>query len=150
MQGLNSLDLTQAVKLAAERGTPLLGICVGAQALFDVGLELGITPGLGLIPGKVVKFPDTPGLKVPHTGWNQFKAQRSSPLFEGLSEEPYAYFNHSYYFQPADSTLSLAVTNYGINFASIVQKDNLYAVQFHPEKSQHTGLSLLANFLKII
>lgn len=149
MKGMDSMGLTQAVMRAAARGIPLLGICVGAQALFDVGLEMGVFPGLGLIPGKVLKFPDIPGLKVPHTGWNQFRALRSSPLLEDLSEEPYAYFNHSYYFQPADPVYSLAETDYGLRFASIVQKENLFGVQFHPEKSQRTGLTLLANFLKI-
>jgi len=97
----------------------------------------------------VVKFPDIAGLKVPHTGWNQFRAQRSSALLEGLVDEPYAYFNHSYYCQPAESRDNLAETDYGIRYTSIVQRDNLYGVQFHPEKSQRTGLALLANFLKI-
>lgn len=149
MKGMDSLGLTQPVKEAVLRGVPLLGICVGMQAFFDVGLEMGVYPGLGLIPGKVVKFPDIAGLKVPHTGWNQFRALRSSALLEGLSEEPYAYFNHSYYCQPADAHDCLAETDYGITYTSIVQKDNLFGVQFHPEKSQRTGLALLANFLKI-
>ena len=148
MNGMNALGLTQPVKETALRGVPLLGICVGMQALFDVGLELGVFQGLGLVPGKVVKFPNIPGMKVPHTGWNQFRAQRSSLLLKGLSEEPYAYFNHSYYCQPADSQDSLAETHYGIQYASILQRDNLYGVQFHPEKSQRTGLILLSNFLK--
>lgn len=149
MKGMDALSLTQPVKEAVLRGVPLLGICVGMQAFFDVSLEMGIFPGLGLIPGKVVKFPDIAGLKVPHTGWNQFRALWSSPLLKGLSEEPYAYFNHSYYCQPADARDNLAETDYGIRYTSIVQKDNLFGVQFHPEKSQRTGLSLLANFLKI-
>lgn len=149
MKGLDALDLSGPVKEAVLGGVPLLGICVGMQALFDVGLELGVFPGLGLIPGKVVKFPAVAGLKVPHTGWNQFRARRSSPLLDGLEEEPYAYFNHSYFCQPADLQDSLAETDYGIPYASIVQRDHLYGVQFHPEKSQRTGLTLLANFLKI-
>ena len=149
MKGMESLGLTQPVKEALNRGIPLLGICVGMQAFFDVGLEMGVFPGLGIIPGKVVKFPNIPGLKVPHTGWNQFRALHSSPLLEGLSEEPYAYFNHSYYCQPAEKRDALADTDYGIQYASIVQRDNLFGVQFHPEKSQRTGLTLLANFLKI-
>lgn len=149
MKGMESLGLTQPVKQAVLRGVPLLGICVGMQAFFEVGLEMGVFPGLGLIPGKVVKFPDIPGLKVPHTGWNQFRALRTSPLLDGLSEAPYAYFNHSYYCQPADVKDNLAETDYGIQYASIVQRDNLFGVQFHPEKSQRTGLALLANFLKI-
>ncbi|PKO00447.1 MAG: imidazole glycerol phosphate synthase subunit HisH [Chloroflexi bacterium HGW-Chloroflexi-4] len=149
MKGMETLGLTQPVKDAVQNGVPLLGICVGMQAFFDVGLEMGVFPGLGLIPGKVVKFQDIPGLKVPHTGWNQFRALRSSMLLGGLTEEPYAYFNHSYYCQPANAGDSLAETDYGIQYTSIVQKDNLFGVQFHPEKSQRTGLALLANFLKI-
>lgn len=149
MKGLDTLDLTQPVKDAVQKGVPLLGICVGMQAFFDVGLEMGVFTGLGLIPGKVVKFPDIPGLKVPHTGWNQFRALRPSSLMDGLSQEPYAYFNHSYYCQPADANYSLAETDYGIQYTSIVQRDNLFGVQFHPEKSQRTGLALLASFLKI-
>lgn len=149
MKGIESLGLSQPVKDAVQKGVPLLGICVGMQAFFDKGLELGVFPGLGLIPGKVIKFPDIAGLKVPHTGWNQFRALRPSALLEGLAEEPYAYFNHSYYCQPADANDSLAETDYGIQYTSVVQKDNLFGVQFHPEKSQRTGLALLANFLKI-
>lgn len=149
MKGMDALGLTQPVKDAVERGVPLLGICVGMQAFFDLGLEMGVFSGLGLIPGKVLKFPDIPGLKVPHTGWNQFRGIRPSALLDGLIEEPYAYFNHSYYCQPADTQDSLAETDYGIQYTSIVQKDNLFGVQFHPEKSQRTGLTLLANFLKI-
>lgn len=149
MKGMESLGLIQPVTEAVQKGVPLLGICVGMQAFFDKGLELGVFAGLGLIPGKVIKFPDIPGLKVPHTGWNQFRALRSSPLLDGLTAEPYAYFNHSYYCQPADAGDSLAETDYGIQYTSVVQKDNLFGVQFHPEKSQRTGLALLANFLKI-
>lgn len=149
MKGMEALGLTQPVKDAVQKGVPLLGICVGMQAFFEVGLEMGEFPGLGLIHGKVVKFPDIPGLKVPHTGWNQFRATHKSTLLDGLIEEPYAYFNHSYYCQPLDASDSLAETDYGIQYTSIVQKDNLFGVQFHPEKSQHTGLTLLANFLKI-
>jgi len=149
MKGMESLGLIQPVKDAVLHGVPLLGICVGMQAFFDVGLEMGVFPGLGLIPGKVVKFPDIPGLKVPHTGWNQFKALKPSPLLDELENNPFAYFNHSYYCQPANDYYTLAETDYGIQYASIVQRDNLFGVQFHPEKSQRTGLALLANFLKI-
>lgn len=149
MYGMNALGLTDAVRNAAGRGIPVLGICVGMQSFFDVGLELGEFPGLGLIPGQVVKFPDLPGLKIPHTGWNQFQALRANPLLAGLEDGAYAYFNHSYYCSPADTKDVLAETDYGISYASIVQRDNLYGIQFHPEKSQSVGLTLLANFLKL-
>jgi len=149
MQGMNSLGLTDAVRNAAGRGIPVLGICVGMQSFFDIGLEMGEFPGLGLISGQVVKFPNLPGLKIPHTGWNQFQALRANPLLERLEECAYAYFNHSYYCSPLDFTDVLAETDYGICYASIVQHDNLYGIQFHPEKSQRVGLTLLANFLKL-
>lgn len=149
MHGMNTLGLTDAVKNAAGRGIPVLGICVGMQSFFEVGLEMGEFPGLGLIPGQVVRFPDQPGLKIPHTGWNQFKALRANPLLEGLEESAYAYFNHSFYCKAQNSVDVLAETEYGIRYASIVQHDNLYGIQFHPEKSQRVGLTLLRNFLRL-
>ena len=150
MAGMHARGLSEAVKKAATAGVPILGICVGMQAFFDLSLEMGEFPGLGLIPGKVLKFPHLPGIKVPHTGWNQLHPLRPHPLFEGLGNASYAYFNHSYYCDPANPQDMLAVTDYGIDFTSVVQKDNLFGVQFHPEKSQNTGLNLLANFLKMV
>ena len=149
MTGLEERGLIEPIRRAAISGIPLLGICVGMQALFDLGLEMGEWSGLGLIPGKVVHFPNLPGLKVPHTGWNQFRGLKSSPLLNDIPEGAYAYFNHSYYCDPSNGTDILAQTDYGIAYASIVQKNNLYGIQFHPEKSQRTGLTLLANFLKL-
>ena len=137
-----------AVREVLQRGDPLLGICVGMQALFEVGEEMGETPGLGLLPGRVMRFPALPGLKIPHTGWNQLWFARPSPLFAGLESGAYAYFNHSYYCA-AQAEDTLAQTDYGINYATAVQRDNLWGVQFHPEKSQRVGQTILENFFKL-
>ena len=149
MAGLNERGLSDVIISAVKAGKPVLGICVGMQALFDVSFEMGEFPGLGLIPGKVVKFPPIQGIKIPHTGWNQLHPVRSNPLFDGLSEGCYAYFNHSFYCEPSEKLHMLATTDYGMDFTSVVQKENLFGVQFHPEKSQRTGLTILSNFLKL-
>jgi len=149
MKGLQELKLTEPILAAAKKGASLLGICVGMQALFELGLEMGEFPGLGLIQGKVRLFPEKPGLKIPQTGWNQFRALQPDPLLNGLEDGSYAYFNHSYYCDPAERQDVLGETDYGIPYASIVHKNNIYGVQFHPEKSQRVGLTLLSNFLDL-
>ena len=153
MQGLHApgANLAQALADIVQRGDPLLGICVGMQALFGGSEEMGEFAGLGILPGRVVRFPETPGFKVPHTGWNQLAplAQASgSLLLGGLASGAYAYFNHSYYCAPAHTEDITAVTDHGVLFASMVQHDNVLGVQFHPEKSQQTGLRMLENFIK--
>ena len=148
MNGLHSQGLTGALREAVGRGDPLLGICVGMQALFETGEEKGMHPGLGLLPGRVPHFPDLGALKVPHTGWNQLHHDGSSPLFQDLADGVYAYFNHSYYCAPDDETHVIARTDYGIDFASAVSLQNVYGVQFHPEKSQRVGQQLLRNFIE--
>jgi imidazole glycerol-phosphate synthase subunit HisH len=149
MQGLRSSGLDQAMRAAARYGLPILGICVGMQALFEASEEMGEHAGLGLLPGRVVRFSGAAGLKVPHTGWNQLWPSGASPLLQGLKPGDYAYFNHSYYCSPAAETDILLSTDYGLNFASAVQRGSLYGVQFHPEKSQQVGLNLLEKFLKV-
>jgi len=149
MQGLRERGLDQSLWEHADRERPLLGICVGMQSLFEIGEEKGNHQGLCLLPGRVVRFPAFPFLKVPHTGWNQIEPVRSSPLLQGLSEDFYAYFNHSFYCLPSDDDLAVAFTNYGLQFASLVQRDNIFGVQFHPEKSQKVGLKVLENFLAL-
>ncbi len=149
MDGLRGAGLDEPLKTAVERGDPLLGICVGMQALFEVGEEMGQHPGLGLLPGKVAHFPPHGDLKVPHTGWNQLIIEGDSPLFKNIASGAYAYFNHSYYCAAARPEDVLATTDYGIPFASAVQRGSLYAVQFHPEKSQRVGLNLLDNFMRM-
>jgi glutamine amidotransferase len=148
MSGLRARGLAEAVKEIAGRGVPLLGICVGMQALFDVGEEMGERPGLGLLPGRVVRFAESLGVKIPHTGWNQVEAQNDACLFRGIHSGAYVYFNHSFYCQPANPSDVTAMTDYGLNYACAVQRENIFGVQFHPEKSQAVGLRILKNFLE--
>ena len=147
MRRLRACSLDQAVDEVWQRGIPILGICVGMQALFDISLEMGAHAGLGYLAGSVVQFSATSGLKVPHTGWNQLEFSHVYNLLAGLEFGSYAYFNHSYYCQAAEESHILAITQYGVRFASAVQRDNLYGVQFHPEKSQRVGQQILLNFI---
>lgn len=139
----------------ARAGKPLLGICVGMQLLFDSSEEMGQHAGLGLLPGRVLRFPDGmvdaagQRLKVPQIGWNQLHHDGSDPLLAGVSSGSYAYFVHSYYCAPAEPSDVVATTDYGLDYASIVRRDNLWGVQFHPEKSQTVGLRILRNFVAI-
>ena len=148
MSGLRARGLEEAVNEVAQRGASLLGICVGMQAFFDVGEEMGEHKGLGLLQGKVVKFADSLSVKIPHTGWNQLEAKNDARLFDQVNDRAYVYFNHSYYCQPQNSSDILATTDYGINYACAVQRENIFGVQFHPEKSQAVGLKILKNFLE--
>jgi glutamine amidotransferase len=148
MKGLREKGLYEAVLDTISNGTPLLGICVGMQALFDVGEEMGTHQGLGALQGKVVRFPEFADLKVPHTGWNQLSFSADIPLFKDLPQGSYAYFNHAYYCAPQDPACSIATTDYGFEYTSAVRKDNVYGVQFHPEKSQKVGLKILENFIR--
>lgn len=148
MSGLEAKGLDDAVNEIANRGTPLLGICVGMQALFEIGEEMGDHAGLGLLRGTVVRFSDSLSVKVPHTGWNQVEVRNPALLFDKIGNESYVYFNHSYYCQANDPADVIAETRYGIRYACAVRRDNLYGVQFHPEKSQAVGLRLLQNFVE--
>jgi glutamine amidotransferase len=149
MSGLRARDLDTAVLEAYQRGDPILGICVGMQAMFEVGREMGETPGLGLLPGEVIRFSAERGVKVPHTGWNQISELQPTPLLKGCAVEEYAYFNHSYYCSAATQADVVGETDYGGRFACMLQRGNLFGVQFHPEKSQRFGLTLLNNFLNL-
>ncbi|HEU0293417.1 MAG TPA: imidazole glycerol phosphate synthase subunit HisH [Anaerolineales bacterium] len=159
MSGLRAQGLEDAVKVAAERDAPLLGICVGMQALFEVGEEMGEHKGLGLLKGKVVRFADSLPVKIPHTGWNQIQTKKASVgdriedqnetlLFRQVDDGAYVYFNHSYYCQPRNSSDVLATTEYGLTYACAVARENIFGVQFHPEKSQAVGLQILKNFVE--
>jgi imidazole glycerol-phosphate synthase subunit HisH len=147
MQGLRQRGLVEAIEAVVEARKPFLGICLGMQLLFEVSYELGVHPGLGLLPGEVRRF-ESNDLKVPQTGWNQIRPRRESRLLNGLAPNSYAYFNHSYYCQPADPGDILASSEYGVDYASVVGRDGLYGVQFHPEKSQAVGLQILRNFVE--
>ncbi len=148
MSGLHARELVSVIKDIAMRGVPLLGICVGMQALFDVGEEMGQHAGLGLLPGRVARFSESLSVKIPHTGWNQVEVQKEAVLFNGIEAGAFVYFNHSYYCQPWNSSDVVGTTNYGLQYACAVQHENIFGVQFHPEKSQTVGLRILKNFLE--
>lgn len=147
IKGIHVRGLADVVREVVARGTPLLGICVGMQILFEVGEELGEHEGLGLLPGRVRPFAIDPTFKVPHTGWNQIMPCAESPLFADLPHHSYAYFNHGFYCDAAPGD-TLATTDYGGPYATIVGRGRLYGIQFHPEKSQAVGMRLLRNFLE--
>ena len=127
-----------------EQGTPLLGVCVGMQMLFEESEEFGPTKGLGLLKGCVKRFDD--GLLVPHVGWNQVSKRSTTPLLDDVSDSSFFYFVHSYYCEPEDENAIVGETEYGVTFASVIAQKNIFGVQFHPEKSQTIGLQLLKNF----
>lgn len=149
MQQLHKQGLVEPLKAALKNGTPYLGICLGMQFLFEYSDEMGEHQGLGLLPGYVTRFPPFDDLKVPHMGWNHLQPRRDSPLLAQITDANYAYFVHSYYCVPKHEADVLITVDYGIPFTAGVQRDNLYGVQFHPEKSQTTGLTILNNFLKL-
>jgi len=138
------LGLEPAITAAIADGKPFLGICVGLQLLFEVGEEMGEYRGLGVLPGRVRRFPQ--GLTVPHMGWNQIHQQKATPLWRGVPDGSYVYFVHSYYAEAYDPACVAATTDYGLDYCSAVARDNLFAIQFHPEKSQDVGERILRNF----
>jgi glutamine amidotransferase len=151
---INALDrqaLLEALRKFIESGRPFLGICVGYQALFEKSEEFNsCAAGLGIFKGSVVRFAGNNGLKVPQIGWNQLEVVRPDcPLLSGVPAGSYAYFVHSFFPRPADSSLAATLTEYGEKFVSAIWRDNVYATQFHPEKSQALGLKLLSNFVEI-
>ena len=149
MAGLRARGLVEVMYHLAHKGTPLLGICLGMQLFFESSEELRQHQGLGLLPGRVVRFPTAAmaGIKVPQTGWNQVLAKQASPLLKGLAEGSYAYFNHSYFCAAQDADV-LAETEYGLRYPCAVGRGRIFGVQFHPEKSQAGGLQLLKNFVE--
>ena len=147
MRQLAASGAREAV-IEATRAKPFLGICIGLQMLFDRGEE-GDTAGLGLLPGRVPRFPATdPGLKIPHMGWNEVTQARPHALWDGIPDRSRFYFVHSYYPEPAERAMTAGTCAYGITFTCAVARDNIFAVQFHPEKSQTFGLRLLSNFVQ--
>ena len=143
---LRALGLEEPITSAIRDGLPFLGICVGLQLLFEVSEEMGEHRGLGILAGRVRRFP--PGLSVPHMGWNQVHQAQPTPLWRGVPDGSYAYFVHSYYADPGDKAVVAATTDYGLDYASAVAQGNLYAIQFHPEKSQDVGERILRNFVR--
>lgn len=144
MSALAERGFDELVRERVAAGTPLLGVCVGMQLLFEESEEFGATRGLGLLPGRVRRLSDE--LVVPHIGWNQIRQRASHPLFSGIHDDSFFYFVHSYYCEPLQEEMVIGETEYGVTYASVVAQDNLCGVQFHPEKSQAAGVRLLANF----
>lgn len=146
MDGLRSRSLDTAVFDAVGRGALFFGICVGLQLLFKESEEMGTHQGLGILPGRVLRFPTS--LTVPHMGWNQIEQRQSHPLLSGVPDGAFAYFAHSYHAVTHDESIVVATTDYGSPFPSVVARGNVWAIQFHPEKSQQIGLRLLQNFVE--
>ncbi len=149
MRELSNLRLTDAIVNAIRNGKPYLGICLGLQVLFSESEEFGRCRGLDIFRGKVVRFQNG-NLKIPHMGWNELTIQKQNPLLNGIKDKTYFYFVHSFYVAPEDSSIIAATTDYGLNFTSMIWEDNIFAVQFHPEKSQAAGLRILENFGRIV
>lgn len=149
MEELRRRTLVEPVKQVITAGKPFLGICLGLQLLFEVGYEGGTHEGLGVLPGEVVRFELPHEYKVPHMGWNQLEIRRPAPILSGLTSGAHMYFVHSYYGVPRNPEVTAAETNYGQAFTSVVWHDNVFATQFHPEKSQADGLKILRNFAEL-
>lgn len=156
MANLHQFGLVDVVHKSIQSGKPFLGICLGLQLLFHQSQEFGQVPGLEILPGDVVGFADKmsnkasgSALKIPHMGWNTVQVQKSNPLFKSIPDNSYFYFVHSYFVVPERSEDIATTTDYGIEFVSSVHHENIYAFQFHPEKSQKLGLTLLKNFSEL-
>lgn len=149
MANLHAAGLVEPIQAHIASGKPFLGICLGLQVLFERSLEQGEHAGLGILPGEVVRFPDRPGLRVPHMGWNEIHLHRPAPPLAGIAEGTRMYFVHSYYAAPANESDVAVTTDHGRPFCAAVWRDNLFASQFHPEKSSHAGLRLLDNFARL-
>ena len=149
MGRLNEYGLVNTIHEVVDSGKPFLGICLGLQLLFRRSDESDGVEGLSILPGEILRIPDAPGIKIPHIGWNSLKVSEGARLFEGLGENPYVYFVHSFYLEAADSSIVTATTEYGTRIHASVEKDNIFACQFHPEKSSRIGLKILQNFVDI-
>ena len=149
MEKLKAYDLVRVIHELAERGKPFLGICLGLQLLFERSAEAPGVEGLGILKGEILRIPDGEGRKVPHIGWNSLHLQNGGRLFEGLPEGAYVYFVHSYYLKAENPEIVKAATEYGVTIDASVEQGNIFACQFHPEKSSQVGLKILENFAKL-
>ena len=149
MEKLHQYGLVEIIRQVVQKGTPFLGICLGLQLLFEESEESQGVPGLGILKGKIRRIPNTPGLKIPHMGWNSLTLRPETRLFSGLGEEPYVYFVHSYYLEAADPEIVAASADYGVVIHAAVETGNVFACQFHPEKSSKWGLKILENFAAV-
>ncbi len=149
MKQLHNKNLVTTVHEVVNNGTPFLGICLGLQLLFESSEESPGVAGLGVLPGKIKKIPSYKDLKIPHIGWNSLDFTKPSPLFSSLEQGAFVYFIHSYYMQPTNPDIVIASTNYGATLPIALQRDNVFATQFHPEKSGDVGLTILENFTRM-
>lgn len=149
MHGLVERGLGDAIREAIAGGRPFLGICLGMQVLFESSEEQGPCPGLGVLPGRVVRIvPSAPHIKVPHIGWNRVTRARPDPMLDGVADGAHVYFDHSYHAVPTDPALIALGSDHGIQLTAAIRSDNIFACQFHPEKSQSVGLQILRNFVE--
>ena len=149
MAKLKEYGLIDVIQKVVEKKTPFLGICLGLQLMFESSEESKGVEGLGLLKGHILRIPEKEGLKIPHMGWNNIKVREDAKLFKNLPEDPYVYFVHSYYLKAEDPAVVAATTDYSVTIHAAVEKDNLFACQFHPEKSSDVGLQILKNFIEI-
>ena len=149
MANLRKTGLDQVIREVTGRGTPFLGICLGLQLLFERSGEAPGVEGIGILKGEILRIPDSEGLKIPHMGWNSLHLENDGRLFRGISEGAYVYFVHSYYLKAADESIVKASTEYSTHIHASVEKDNVFACQFHPEKSSDVGIQILRNFVEL-
>lgn len=149
MENLNRFGLVPVIHEITDRGTPFLGICLGLQLLFERSEESPGIPGLGILKGEILRIPEKEGLKIPHMGWNSLELQNNGRLFRGIEGQPYVYFVHSYYLEASDEGIVRAAAEYGTRIHASVEQGNVFACQFHPEKSSDVGLTILRNFASI-
>lgn len=149
MNNLRKNGLEETVKNAAQSGKPFLGICLGLQLLFEKSEESPNALGLGILKGQSVKIPKKDGLKIPHMGWNSLEIPKKSKILKNIGDEPFVYFVHSYYILPDDESVVSAYTDYGTRLGIAIERDNMFALQFHPEKSGKIGMQILKNFIEL-
>ena len=149
MANLKKYKLDEVIRQVVEKGTPFLGICLGLQLLFERSDETPGVEGLGILKGEILRIPEKDELKIPHMGWNSLHLQNEGRLFKGLKEQSYVYFVHSYYLKAEEEEIVKATTDYSVNIHASVEKDNVFACQFHPEKSSEVGLEILKNFVEL-